>query len=691
MRIRGFWLLAALGLITIACSSNQVADSPVETDSVLEPADAVSQEPGDGRVVFTAADIEALQMAVTSAEEDLEVAEETVRDAEDIAREASRESASFRQGMVERSATASDTLQAASAAARIATDQQTSSARADASNAAQLAAQASDELNQWREDLLAANDAELVASLTENAAVRQFIEAEFALEMAEYALDQAEDSETRARDPLVAPADWPTWMAQPESPITMVTVDVPRVPVVALPDLSPPTELSTQIEADLGEILTPSSGIEVATARCVATGGPLRYEVAEDATDLLDTARRGSSISRIIGGGRNFVVAVDSDDSGSFVDFTGDTFVQTSRNADGSGAYQDFTDDRFFRLYADGDGFGTLIDRSGDTDYALSLNPDGSGWLEDLGGSTFVVVLVRSDGSATYRDLTDSLSFNLSVNADGSWFFHDLSDGRNEELIVNADGTGVYENLPGDGSTTIAIGNDGAARYRERSGERDIEVALFPDGSWRFEDRSDEWDRTLSVAGDGSGWFEDDGEPGRLSAADTAPLTALVEPLLNAAQDGSLLHPGLLTATPIPEFAIADRFPPIGSLPQLAPTCATVVRFGPSVLFDADSDVLRGAAEPILDDVAAALRRNDQAIEVHGHADAIGTDEANLELSQRRAEALVEALTERGVDTEIVATGFGASQPIAANEQADGSDDPAGRLVNSRIEIVLFQ
>ena len=124
---------------------------------------------------------------------------------------------------------------------------------------------------------------------------------------------------------------------------------------------------------------------------------------------------------------------------------------------------------------------------------------------------------------------------------------------------------------------------------------------------------------------------------------------------------------------------------------RLAPPCATVLRFDSSVLFDFDSDVLRPAAEPILDEVADVLQSNGQTIEVHGHTDAIGTDEYNLDLSQRRAQAFVEGLIDRGVTSEIVAIGFGESQPIAPNERADGSDDPVGRQLNRRVEVVLFE
>ena len=691
MSIRGFWLLLLLALVSFACSSEQLAEPSLETDQVAEQDETGSPEPGDAPVAFTAVEIEALQQAVISAQEEFDLAGVAADDAADAARIAGRESESFRRSVSEGAAAASDTLQEASAAARVATDQVTASARNDATVAAQLATEASDVLNGSRQDLLEANVAELEAALTESDAMQELRDAELALYLAEGALDEAEDAESRSVDPLVGPADWPTWMAEPESVIAMVTVDLPRVPIIAPPDLSPPTELSNEIETELGSLFTPSSGVDVLTARCVADGGPLRYATAADATDLLDAAQSGASLASIVGPGRDFVVSVNSTGAGSFVDFTGSTFVQASRNADDSGAYQDFTDGRFIRFFSNGAGFGTLIDRGGDNNYLLSLNEDGTGSLEDLGGSTSVVVLVRSDGSATYRDLTDSLSFEYAVNADGSWFFHDRTGRRSEELNINADGTGIYEALPGGGVTTIEVGSLGAARYRVQSDERDVEVALFADGSWTLDDRSGDEDRKLAIASDGSGWFESDGESGRLSSADTAPLTALVEPLLAGAEAGTLLQPDLVTTTSQPEFAIAERFPPVGTLPNLARPCATVVRFDASILFDGDNDDLRPGADRLLDEVAAALRRNDQVFEVHGHTNAIGSEQSNLGLSERWAQVVAEGLIERGATIETVVLGLGESQPAVPNELADGSDNRSAERLNNRVEIVLFE
>jgi outer membrane protein OmpA-like peptidoglycan-associated protein len=75
----------------------------------------------------------------------------------------------------------------------------------------------------------------------------------------------------------------------------------------------------------------------------------------------------------------------------------------------------------------------------------------------------------------------------------------------------------------------------------------------------------------------------------------------------------------------------------------------------------------------------------ERAIEVQGHTDSQGEEAANLELSQKRAEAVRNYLIEKaGISGDLIsAAGLGESVPVASNENA------AGRVLNRRIEIVL--
>jgi outer membrane protein OmpA-like peptidoglycan-associated protein len=69
---------------------------------------------------------------------------------------------------------------------------------------------------------------------------------------------------------------------------------------------------------------------------------------------------------------------------------------------------------------------------------------------------------------------------------------------------------------------------------------------------------------------------------------------------------------------------------------------------------------------------------------IEGHTDSRGSDDFNLQLSDRRAQAVRGALQSRGVTGDrIVARGLGETYPIASN------DDASGRQQNRRVEIVF--
>lgn len=104
-----------------------------------------------------------------------------------------------------------------------------------------------------------------------------------------------------------------------------------------------------------------------------------------------------------------------------------------------------------------------------------------------------------------------------------------------------------------------------------------------------------------------------------------------------------------------------------------------------NVLFDFNKSTLRPPAREKLARLAGVLVTTPGLlIEVEGHADAIGSDEYNLQLSQRRAGAVRDYLVENGVpSTTVTARGFGESMPIASN------DTEAGRQQNRRVELVV--
>lgn len=102
------------------------------------------------------------------------------------------------------------------------------------------------------------------------------------------------------------------------------------------------------------------------------------------------------------------------------------------------------------------------------------------------------------------------------------------------------------------------------------------------------------------------------------------------------------------------------------------------------VHFATDSAALP-ASTPTLDRVANAARENPNVeIQLTGFTDANGPSEHNQQLSQNRADAVRNALVERGVPADRIETSAAAeARPIATNETADG------RGANRRVEVRL--
>ncbi|MEL7156294.1 MAG: OmpA family protein [Actinomycetota bacterium] len=118
----------------------------------------------------------------------------------------------------------------------------------------------------------------------------------------------------------------------------------------------------------------------------------------------------------------------------------------------------------------------------------------------------------------------------------------------------------------------------------------------------------------------------------------------------------------------------------------------TIYTVSGTVLFDFDRADLRPEAIDILQQVLAAIedRGHTGTIEVAGHTDAIGEAAYNHDLSVRRATGVALWFRERvPAEQEIVAVGYGETQPVAPNTRPDGSDDPTGRTQNRRVEIIV--
>lgn len=103
------------------------------------------------------------------------------------------------------------------------------------------------------------------------------------------------------------------------------------------------------------------------------------------------------------------------------------------------------------------------------------------------------------------------------------------------------------------------------------------------------------------------------------------------------------------------------------------------------VLFDTGQATLKSGANGTMDRLATALReKSGRTVTIEGHTDNVGSDASNQGLSERRAQAVQSALTQRGVvRSQITTLGKGENFPIASNDSADG------RQSNRRVELIF--
>jgi outer membrane protein OmpA-like peptidoglycan-associated protein len=124
------------------------------------------------------------------------------------------------------------------------------------------------------------------------------------------------------------------------------------------------------------------------------------------------------------------------------------------------------------------------------------------------------------------------------------------------------------------------------------------------------------------------------------------------------------------------------------ALNQIAETRRTalglVMNLGSDMVqFDFDKAVLRTEDKELLSKIAGVLLTSDgYRIQVWGHTDDVGSEQYNQELSERRAESVLNYLVESGIDPRIVSMkGLGKSNPLVPGTSR------AARAKNRRVEI----
>ncbi len=128
--------------------------------------------------------------------------------------------------------------------------------------------------------------------------------------------------------------------------------------------------------------------------------------------------------------------------------------------------------------------------------------------------------------------------------------------------------------------------------------------------------------------------------------------------------------------------------------PEPGPEAASVtvtdtrILISERIYFDFDTDVIRSVSRPLLDQVAEVIADlpATRRIRVEGYTDDQGNPQYNLDLSYRRARAVVEYLTNKGVPrARLEYVGYGSRNPVAPN------DSPDGRALNRRVEFTILE
>jgi len=140
--------------------------------------------------------------------------------------------------------------------------------------------------------------------------------------------------------------------------------------------------------------------------------------------------------------------------------------------------------------------------------------------------------------------------------------------------------------------------------------------------------------------------------------------------------------------------AISVLGPPLEKPPEPEPARVELrddrIVINEKIQFAYNDDRILPQSFSLLDEVAAVIKQNPQVmkIEIGGHASTEGGDDHNLQLSDRRAHAVMKHLVEKaGVDAgRLTSKGYGEQKPLV---HPDDSEEQ--REVNRRVEFLILE
>lgn len=257
-----------------------------------------------------------------------------------------------------------------------------------------------------------------------------------------------------------------------------------------------------------------------------------------------------------------------------------------------------------------------------------------------------------------------------------------VSSSANGTVVNAGDGSGVIT----EGSTTITYAGDGSGTYTNMATM--LTITVDADGSGTYTTP----DTTFTLDGKGSGTYTNtsSGETITNDGNGSGTHTTRTVTVINNGDGTAQVNGHKVTDAPkVDKAAKLGKFPAVESLKPVE-SCGTLITLEDGVLSDFGKSEIRSDASQTLKKLADVLNNAKvPAAHIYGHTDSISDEAFNQQLSEARANAVSGELKKDGVTATMDATGYGESKPVAPNENADGSDNPAGRALNRRVEIFI--
>jgi len=350
----------------------------------------------------------------------------------------------------------------------------------------------------------------------------------------------------------------------------------------------------------------------------------------------------------------------------------------------------------------DKDGVSDLNDKCNDTPEGIEV--DKNGCPKDSDGDGVPDYMDQCHDSLTGKKV-DAKGCPLDSDGDGVPDYKDQCHNPNSGALVDefgcpsdSDGDGVPDYLDKCGSTPIGapVDANGCPKDSDKDGVADY-LDKCPDTP--LDTKVDENGCPIdSVAAPVAAPAEVKNEAQPAAATTTKPTTTPVKPA--ATTKPATTKPA---ATPVAKTSnnsmIADRYNDLtpeeyaANRPQArhytitengveydvyeAPTC--------NILFDSSMAIVRNRMLPEITKVSNILKsKPNTSVIILGHTDSDCTNEKNLALSVKRAQAVKRVMLKKGIDeSRIVARGFGETKPVISNRTS------IGRSQNRRAEVIV--